>query len=776
MIRHYLKVSFRSLLKYRQQTIISIVGLAIGFVCFALSSLWIWYERSFDTFHPDAERIYKIQVAYQNDNGEKSSFSDWTSYPLAPHLFEVLPDVESSCRVWMYGLTTTFKFAEDKKVDLKSFYVDSGFYQVFGMEPLQKSSDKPFASKGTAAVTDRGLKLFPNDKEYSVGSIIQEDDWNNEDRPYEIVSIVKAWSVHTNMPFDVLMPLFPSIASDWKTGWLHTFIKLRKGVDPAEFQKKLEALRITDHMSLRLTMVPLDEMYYRCTFYNNRNIRYDYIPVFSIAGLLVICSALFNFLALFISRLRMKGKELVLRKVNGALDGQLLKQLIIEVVLVLIFVLLFALLILEWIYPQFETLALIKLPKTSMLTSIGFCFLILLVLTLIASIIPIRYFKSQTLQNTLRDTGLGRNRKYFSKISLSMQCMVGIFFMFCTSVIICQIIYSKNRDLGFDRKNIATVNIGLWADTDLQTFLSEMKKEPTVQDMALAGPMFLPYSGGSYAMFKDKDGRSHTMEKFVINEKKVFDLLGLKLVAGRMPEEGEIGVFLNEAAVLEMGEGHDIGTVTEYGTILGTVKNFQYGHPKGKNIRPAIIIHNPDKKEIERIYVKYRSTTREDIKAKIDTIVKEKLKGRHYSNYFSFMEEEYDQFFKEDNIILGLLSVLALVCISIALFGIYAMVSLSCEQRRKEIAIRKITGASTVLLLKLFIKEYLVILIISAVLIFPVGYMVMKTWVEQYYEQIQMWPVYLVVVVIIVLLMTITITTRIWKTLHANPAKELKRE
>ena len=191
---------------------------------------------------------------------------------------------------------------------------------------------------------------------------------------------------------------------------------------------------------------------------------------------------------------------------------------------------------------------------------------------------------------------------------------------------------------------------------------------------------------------------------------------------------------------------------------------------------PAILIHNPGQKEIDRIYIKYHSTTREAIHAKIDAIVKDKLKGMHYANYFSFLEEEYDSYFKEDNIILGLLSVLALVCVSIALFGIYAMVSLTCEQRRKEIAIRKINGASITLLLRLFVKEYLIVLIVSAVLIFPVGYMVMKTWVEQYNNQIQMVPVYLVVVLIIMLLVMLTVAARMWKTLHANPVTELKRE
>lgn len=750
MIIHYLKIAVRSLTKYKQQTIISIVGLAIGFVCFALAILWIRYENSFDKFHPDYERIYAVLT---KDETVENGMVARTPPPLAEKLKEMYPEIEAACHTSQGGY---------------SLDVDNNFFKVFGIETEYRKIEDLLLNDNSVVVTDRFLEAIGPVDSLKVGDQITYKLYG-EDKEAIIDEIIKAWPANTNFPFEIIKPLNEEDLKEWNVSYLWTFIKVREGIDAKAFKEKLESHKFTETIgNLSVCLVPVDEWYYTVSN-SGRNIKYQYIILFSIAGLLVIFCALFNYLALFISRLRMRGKEMVLRKVNGASSWELLKQLLMEFLFVLALSVLLGFLIIEWVYPSFQELAAIKLSKFSVFSELAVYVFVLVVISLLVSLFPILHFRRSTLQSELGGDSV-RSRGIFLRASIWIQFVVSIFFLYCTIVMIRQIYYLNSVDLGFDRKNVVQVHLPLPNDKKI-AFLDELNKIPAIEQIAVTkSGLFLPcWSTGSQRVNTD-DGKEVSVEIKKINP-GLMDLMKFKIIKGKMINPQDGGILLNESAVSAIGETN---VEMSLGRVQGVVQDFLFESPLMKS-RPFMLVCDRNEDEIRMILYRFQEGSREQTQKAVFDLVRDKFDGVDARLFY--MEDEYNNYLKTERAMVLLLSILSFICVMVALFGIYSMVSLSCERRRKEIAVRKVNGASTSSLLFMFLKEYFYMLVIASAVAFLLGYKVMQSWIESYINQIHIgvW-IYLVIFAFIVLLISGITAFRIWRNIHANPASELKRE
>lgn len=766
MLTHYLKTAFRSLMRYKQQSIISVIGLSVGFVCFALAILWVRYENNFDKFHPGYERIFA--VVFEDETVEKG-FNEITPYPLFRKMKEVFPEVEESC----FATTTRsekYSFNGNSPVDIYPLQTDYNFFKVFGMTPAHKKVEDILADKKSVIVTDMGAKLINPGGALNAGDAITYKTKNQEsDSTAFVEEVVKGWPKNTNFRFDVIFPM-TEIYDDWFSFYLFTFVKVREGVDLQAFKEKVEAYELNEGTSYKhIRLIPISE-WYLTVGTSGKNVKYQYILLFSFAGLLVVFCALFNYLSLFVSRLRMRGKELVLRKVNGASNGELLKQLLTEFLLMLLISVFLGLLIIELVYSPFQKLAFIQLSRFSVFSELSVYVLVLVLVSAFVSLYPILYFRKRTFQSELGAEAV-RSRNVFSRISIWVQFVVGIFFLFCSVVMMRQINYLTQVDLGFDRENIIQIDMNTSEDNKV-ALIDELKKIPTIKQVtAMKTPtLFLPSFGSSARKVTIEDGKEVFIEMKRINT-DIMNMLNFRILKGEMLEPGKQQVLLNESAAKMIGNA-DVSR--SLGEVKGVVQDFMYESPLVKP-RPIMLAYERPEGQLWMIMLKYQEGTRAQTEKAIWALEKAKFSGMDMKLFN--MEDEYDKYLNAERAMILLLGILSAVCVIVALFGIYSMVSLTCERRRKEIAIRKVNGASIWSLLMLFIKEYFYSLVLASAVAFLIGYKVMQLWIESYINQIQIGiAIYIIIFIAVALLVGAIILYRVWRNIHANPSEELKRE
>lgn len=774
MLYHYIKIAFRNLLKYKLQSFICIVGLAIGFTSFALSSLWIRYELTYDTFRKDADRIYYVRMESETDDQGLSSV---TPYPLARYLKETFPEIEESCNTSAWK--TDFLYNE-KKYESFDMVMDSAAEHMFEIELISGSRDFMIPKSNKIAITDKLAKEVFGTKD-PLGEKLKI--WSDD---MEICAIVKSQDQHSNFPFGILKPSRQT--EEWNVAYCHTFIKVRPETDMRAFKKKLYEHKIKkDRDSLsHFVLTSITAMRYDHPE-EEPTIKFEHILLFALAGGLVILCALFNYLTLFVNRIRIRSKEIGLRKVCGSSDGNLFVLFASEYLLTLSISLLAGIALIEVILPVFQELSNVKTDSFSLYLETFVYFGFITLLAFLFSLFPIYYFRKRSLQKALKGSSDGKGKNLFPKASLTLQLIISIGFIFCSSVLIKQIHHLHTTDIGLNRKDRGDVRIYPQTDglkEEIAKLSSIAEVYPDEND-----PLF-PSHSRSYRSFTDWEGKPASVEGLTIQiipcNNRYFEFYGLQLLKGKLPEgDTERHILLNEAAVKELKIDNPIGKTLsrkdQKGFIIdGIFKDF-YIAPPTVPVKPVMLEFSPEKKNIQNDYsttaiFRHQSGSRELCKQQVEQLAK-KMQPNAVDIHVTFMEEEYEKFLKSEKALLKMLDFVTIVCILISLFGVFSQVTLDCEQKKKEIAVRKVNGAEASDIMRMFFASNLRLLCIASVIAFPASYLIMKSWIENYVLQAAIsWWLYPVIWGVLVLLLTLCTGWRIQKAANQNPAEVIKSE
>jgi hypothetical protein len=314
MIKHYLKVAFRNMWKYKKQTLVSVVGLAVGFVCFAMATLWIRYEMTYDSFHKNADRMYCINR--EDDYNGMMITSFITPYPMGKYLKSTFPEIVNATTVRLENLDFTYQEINHQAAILQ---IDSLFCSMFDIKIIEGSMADctTLQSKKIAITREKALQLFGN--ESPVGKKIVKHNYRLFE--YEICAVVTGLSEHSNYTFDFLgaFDFWTSIPDGWNMTIGQTLVELAAGIDEEAFKKKLYEHKIQGGGSSvkNMTLAPITSVRYEDPLVK-REVQFKHIIIFALAGSLLILCTLFNYLTLFVSRFRMRQRELALRMVYGA--------------------------------------------------------------------------------------------------------------------------------------------------------------------------------------------------------------------------------------------------------------------------------------------------------------------------------------------------------------------------------------------------------------------------------------------------------------------------
>ena len=776
MIKHYLKVAFRNLAKYKVQSIVSILGLAVGFVCFALSTLWIRYEMTYDTFHEGAERIYLVRAHYAHEPGK---ISNSTPYPLADYLQKGNPEIEAMASTSVQKVKFRVK---DTEKDVVSATADSVLMNFFNIRVLRGTVNFLKGTNGEIAITEEFSKRIFGEEE-ALGREVEVSGHASK-----VGAIVSGWSSHSNIPYSILTSA--RHYTQWGSANENLFVRIRKGTNGEEFQKKIAALRINDiekeNELGELLLTPLSALRY--SGYVSREdtvITFSYILYFSLAGGLVIICSLFNYLTLYISRLYMRRREMALRKVNGAGNKDLFVQLTVELLIVQFIALVAGLFFIEICMSRF--LEFTRIAPNSYYGEILVYLFIVIALSLLLAQIPLYHFRRRTLQDAVKGK-VSVNRPYaFRKFGIVIQLIVSLVFIFCTVVIMKQIYFLKHTDLGMERHNIA--NVALWRG-DIKQWGGKIAALPMVTEVL--PPRYFPIIPTGPMMYAEmnhwEDMPEAVEEPITIGimpaMKDFFDFYDLKLIEGELLSEknapNDIVIDENTLRIFGWNQGvgyEKDGKILHSYRVVGVVRNFCYQPPT--SIPGCIALQQPQAQNYllfrASILFKFEEGSWHECRKAIEVMHKEDFPNA-YLRLFN-EEEEYDKYLRSESALMKLLTFVSLVCILISLFGIFSLVTLSCEQRRKEIAIRRVNGAQVYHILHLFFREYLLLLATAVIIAFPIGYVLMKQWIDRYVRQtpIEVW-IYVAIFGIIGFFILLCIGCRVWKAVLQNPAEIIKNE
>ena len=787
MIKHCLKIAIRNLVKYKVQSAVSILGLAVGFVCFSLSLYWIHYEMTYDHFRQDADRIYMVRT---NDEYTEGKISTRVPYSLAAYLAQHFPDIAVAAP---FHLISERISVNDKYQDAVFSSADSAWMNLMDIRII-KGNRNFMLPKDNAeiAITEEAAKKWFRTED-PIGKEVKMLR-----RTKKICAIVQAENRHTNFPFDFIGN--PELGKTW---WYITWsilIKVKPDTDIEELESKINAnlpaelkqVTLTRKTGIeRIILTPLSKLHYAKDFRDDKEagITFQYIIYFSIAGILIITCALINYLTLFINRMRVRQREMALRMIHGANIRSLVSLLTVEFLLLLACAVTTGFLLIEICFPSFIELTGIDTAKSSLY---GEAFLFiglisLIILTAIIGLLYILYHRSLHLSlryNTGRSTGTQLRRG-----SIVLQLFVCLSFIGCTVLINQQLDYLRHRDLGLKIKNRGSFSV--MGDMDYTTLIRKIKELPMITEVMQ--PDYYPIVSQLTAIgqFDNWEGLDIPIDtpvpvKLFLGKEDFFRFYDITLLAGEWLDDLSTyeDIIINESLARRMGWSpqeaigkHIIQSYITY-TIVGVVKDCHYGAPTLPIPHTGFLVGEQMglMQRSAGILFKYKEGTWNECRKALEHLYQTECSPENILRLNS-EEEVYNNYLRSEEMLTRLLSFASLVCILTAMFGIYSLVTLTCEQRRKEIAIRKVNGATVWNILLLFFREYLIMLCIAALFAFPITYVIIKQWILNYVRQVSISPLPFILILIGLALTVIAgISWRVWKAANENPAEVIKNE
>ena len=787
MLSHYLKIAFRNLRKHWIQSQTGILGIAFAIACLVPSIYWVDYETSYDSFYPESETIYRVYT-FEKQSGKENKGA---SKIIETKLRDQFPSIEASTS--LMPAQETCRTDELPHIQLKLIYADNSFFQVFPQTIIAGEAKEPLSVLNNMVLSESmAIRLF-GDAENAIGKSV----WTtirNDLPPYVVTAVVKDPSPHTNLGFDALiyhdaLKVFSTVPEEvqWQMSFMEVYVKMNAHADAGALIAEAKELptELKANPNLEIRMLPIIDVRYGLEA--NSPFTLNFISLFVISGLLLLVAAIFNYFNLNYDLFRQRTREIALRSVNGATRGQLVSQLLFELFCSTAIALLVAAVLVVCICPIASRLLGIAFEPGKVATLFALSGLgVVVVVALIGS-----GLFGRLVQASLSPFAQQRTRQpVYKRIAVTLQLFVSIVFIVASLVVMRQMNYVHQKDLGLNCENLIQLSGFLDYSGKIEDkLINELHRIPTILEISDAS--FEPRHEPDLTRMSDKiqwEGCPATPPVFnlMFADSHFAEALDLTMLQGSWWREGQrTKVVLNEEAarrigvenpigmVLRMPSEEDIRVMADY-EVSGVVKDFHtlsFRH----QILPTIFVQSSQYK-FNILYIRTQpgqemATIRQirEILPGIDA----KLTDARLSSVRTL----YDQLNSSEQLGLKVFSALSLVCLLISLFGVYAVAAASTQRRRKEIAIRKVMGAEIHDILYLFFKAYVLQVVLAAVFALPVTYLVMNNWLQDYAYRtnIPLWLLLGVVVCLIVLVL-LTIVGQILEAANRNPAEELKRE
>ncbi len=786
MLNNFFKPTFRNLWKNKTYSFLNIFGLAIGVACAGLIFLWVEDEVNYDNVYAKKEALYMVRTN-QTYNGVIRTFSS-TPGPFAEAVRKEVPGIANATRMNRSGSLFTYG---DKGLTQNGAYVDSNALSMFTPEFVQGSRAAAFKDPNSVVISENMSERFFGKGTNAIGKTLKFD--NRED--YLVTGVVKNVPANTSMQLDWFMP-FSSIIRQrppgnyerWGANNTTTYIELVPGTDIAAVSKKLYDFieKKQDGATARAILHSMNDWRLRDKFENGILIggKIEYIKMFSIIAWIILLIACINFMNLATARSEKRAKEVGVRKVIGARRGSLIYQFIGEALLMSFIAVIAGLGIIYLILPAFNILVEKQLtPGLNNPLHILSLLAIALLCGLVAGSYPAIYLSGFKPVNVLKGLKLKTGKAGLVRKALVVtQFSVSIILIISTIIIYQQIQHIKGRELGYDRNNLVTMSSRGEIVKNFSAIRQDLLNTGLVENAGLNSfnIMNIGNNSSGYSWAGKDESKDPLFSQRSISP-ELIPTLGLKFLEGRNfgsnIEADSNNIIITESIARMMGTGNTIGKKIyrdeENYTVVGVVNDYVYGDMYGEG---DPIIFFPEPQNATRLYVRLKANTdTKTVLARMESVLKKYNPA--YPFEYTFVDDDFNNLFKGESLIGKLSRVFALLAIIISCLGLFGLAAFMAERRTKEIGIRKVLGASVTGITGLLSRDFIQLVIVSALIAFPVAWWAMNKWLQGYAYRISIqWWIFLAAGAGALLIALITISFQSVKAALSNPVKSLRTE
>ncbi len=790
MIKNYLLVAFRNLRKNKTFSFINISGLSLGIACSLLIMLWVTDERNMDKFNKDGDRIYSIYERQYYDNKIDAFHS--TPGVLPEEIKRVMPQVQYSSG-FAWNEDNTFQVG-NKIMKEKGNHASADFFKIFSYTLLQGNAATALNTPATIAISRKMANDFFGSPQAAISKTVRFDNRKN----FTVSAVFENPGENMSAKFDYIInwqAFFEDNewAKEWGNNGPQTLITLKAGTNPVDFEKSIT--KFLDKYNkeqgkgfhIELGMQRFDDQYLHSHFDAQGKLdggRIEYVNLFSLVAVFILLIACINFMNLTTARSVKRGKEIGIRKVVGAVRFALIRQFIGEAILLTFLSVLVALLLVIILLPLFNGLTQkqISFPFGNPIfwaAIVGLTFLT----GLLAGSYPALFLSSFNPIVVLK--GLPKFSSgvvWFRKGLVIFQFVLSIVLIISTIVVSKQINYIQTKNLGYDRENL--IYVPLEGDLPKQYTLLKQQalNSPGIKSITRISQTPTQIQNGTYGV--DWDGKDANSKPMFTNASVGYDFIktmNIQLLQGRdfskdFPTDS-VGYILNEQALAKVGYKNPLGRRIKFwgknGTIVGTVKDFHFNSLKVPV--NALIMRLGETDGYGSMLIKTQPGKTKEALASIEALC-HRLNPKFPFTY-QFSDEEYKKLYTDEQMVGTLANCFAFLAIFISCLGLLGLAMFTAEQRKKEIGIRKVLGASTGSLFNLLSKEFLTLVITGFVIASPLAWYSMSKWLQEYtYRTSLSWWMFVVAGLTAVLITLLTVSFQAGKAALMNPVKSLRTE
>jgi putative ABC transport system permease protein len=808
MFRNYFKTAWRNLLKTKTFSAINVSGLAIGIAAFLLIISYLHFEYSFDDYDVNKDRLYRVpmEVTEEMEHNALPERIAFTYPAVAPALKQDFPEIAEALRIrkqWGVVRSGNNQFVEDEQF----LYVDTNLFRVFSFEFIAGDAENAFRELNDIVITSSTARKYFG----GANPLGRSLTYGNEN--FVVKAVISDPPLNSHLHFHILANFNKYVQdgkaqgrdaeNSWSWSDFYTYVLLRPGTDPRVLHAKLADFaerHMGDRMKktgihVQFDLEPLKDIHLRSKYEyemaGNGNL--SYLKYLGAAAIFLLVIAWINYISLTSARAIDRAREVGIRKVVGAERPQLIGQFLMESLLINFFSILLGLAVYKLTLPIFSRMveldsASLSLPAPEFWTMV---FAIFLSGTFLAGAYPSFILSSQTPLQSLKPAAAGMvdrsNRGLLRKSLVVLQFFAAIVLISGALGLRRQVQYMSSADLGIDVKQTLILHQSVKRDStstqSIASFIHDLESHPGVESVTASTSVPGSEVGGSSLYTSMHSNAEKTCRDFGIDNRFIPDY-GLALAAGRNfttdKTGAETNIILNEAAVRVFGFANDeaaIGEQLRDGSttykVIGVIRDY---HQKTlQNVIDPIVFYPEQEYRMQEFSVKVNTRDPvalvEDVKAKWIAAFPES------PFVYSFLDDVFNAGYKNERLFSLVLWLFTLLAIIVACLGLLGLSLYMVAKRRKEISIRKVLGASVLHIVRLVARDFLRLIILSALGAIPLAYFLLQNWLKDYAFHISIGPwFFFIPLLLIVTIAMCTVCYHSLKAALADPVRNLKAE
>ncbi|MEQ8573886.1 MAG: ABC transporter permease [Fulvivirga sp.] len=799
MLKNYIKIAFRNLVRRIGYTSINVFGLAVGISCCLLIGIYVLDEMSYDKFHTNADNIYRVNINYSMGGTSQSMYVTPTA--LLPTMSREFNEVVSGTRIFDVAMFSPemVSLNDASFQEERFFYADSTFFDVFSFELKEGVKEKALVDPNSVILTESMVAKYFGDND-ALGEVIKVGQTE-----YKVTGVLKDIPDNSHLKFDFLASFSSLRASKGETWWSANYAtyvllndnanisKIEDGIENVVREALGEVFQNDDRISFDL--FPMTDIHLRSKLSTEMQTQGDikYIYIITLIGFLILVIACINYMNLATARSMDRAREVGMRKVLGAAKRQLFNQFMGESVIVTTLAAVIALVIINIALLPFNNLTGKTLTSADILDPVilsGLVSIIILV-AFLAGAYPALSISSLLPGNVLKGTfKRSKTGGLLRKVLVVVQFSISILLIIGTMVIYKQLNFMQNKKLGYSKDNVLVLPTDRQVNQNFQSIKSALEQRADVGGVSMASESPTEINGGygieiqgveapnsnTVALTVDKEFTKN-MDMEIIHGRE-FTEADTKLATLDSIELRQYAFIVNEMLLNQLmispenALGRNAKVSGRSGQIVGVVKDFHFASLHRK-INPLVLFIEPA--QYNKLFIKLKSDNVNQSLSEIESVWKQIVPERPF--VYSFMDEDYDALYRSEQRLGSIFIVFATLAIIIGCLGLLGLVSFTVQQRNKEIGVRKVLGASVSSIFILISEDFGKLILVAFVVSAPIGYYLMSDWLGGFEYRTVVGVVPIVSSMIITILVAIaTISYNSISAATTNPVTTLRNE